>query len=361
MFSPRVVTSSEKVITESVNWKTYYKKFAGVSYAEIVKYHGNKKVNNNHVKNPGKVTAKADSVKGAYVKTREYRGLKKHSSVIVPSQKHKSACHSKPQYLQTKYDNIPTNNRFNMLQNLDENKELDKSYMNVNTEASANVKHVDNHSKFVHEETQKHGVNKQSRIMNVGSGKANEHTSNIGKKKYEKTVLIETCDKYDLELRFKPKHRSKIQQAKASPTFKKWDHQIKGKFGFIPLGDLVLPNSDDRNPPMKDIIALHNIVKQSGTHNFIGAQIEVISQLDPDKWQKYLQGYWDEQLCALLRYGFPLDFNLESPLEHKITNHSSAILYENDVKAYLNEEKQFKAIYGPFKHPPFDNMHFLPF
>ena len=268
--------------------------FAGVSYAEIVKYQGNKKVNNNHGKNPGKVTTKTDSVKGAYIKTREYRGLKKHSSVTAPSQKHKSACHSKPQYSQTQYDNVPTNNRFNMLQNLDENAELDESHMNVNTEASANVKHVDNRSKLMSEENQKHGVKKQSRIMNMCSGKANERTSNTGKKKYDKIFLTETCDKYDLELCFKPKHRSKIQQAKANPTFQKWDYQTKGKFGFIPLGNLVLPNSDDRNSPMKDIIALHNIVKQSGSHNFIGAQIEVISQLNPDKWQKYLQGYWDK-------------------------------------------------------------------
>ena len=72
---------------------------------------------------------------------------------------------------------------------------------------------------------------------------------------------------------------------------------------------------------MKDIIALHKIVKQSGTHNFIGPQIEVISQLRPDQWQKYLQGYWDEQLCSLLRYGFPLNFNTESPFKHEITNH----------------------------------------
>ena len=93
----------------------------------------------------------------------------------------------------------------------------------------------------------------------------------------------------------------------------------------------------------------------------MGAQIQVISQLYKDKWQKYLQDYWDEQLCALLRYGFPLDFNAESPLHHEITNHSSAVLYKDDVKAYLNEEKEFQAIFGPFKDPPFDNMHFVPF
>ena len=236
MFSPRVVTNSGKVITESVNWKIDYKMFAGVSYAEIVKYHGNKKVYNNHVKNPGKVTVKTDNEKGAHVNTCEYTVVKKHSSVIVPSQKHKSACHSKPQYLQIKHNNIPTHNRFKVLQNLNENRELDESNMNVNTEASVNVKHVDNHSKFMREETQKYGVNKQSGIMNMCSEKANEHISNTGKKKYEKTALIKTCDKYDLELRFKPKHRSKIQQAKANHTFQKWDRQMKGKFGFIPRG-----------------------------------------------------------------------------------------------------------------------------
>ena len=158
MFGPRVVTSSEKRITESVNWKTDYKMFAGVSYAEIVKYQGNKKVNNNHGKNPGKGTTKTDSVKGAYIKTREYRGLKKHSSVTTPSQKHKSACHSKPQYSQIQYDNVPTNNRFNKLQSLDENAELGESHMNVNTEASAIVKHMNSRSKLMSEETQKYGV-----------------------------------------------------------------------------------------------------------------------------------------------------------------------------------------------------------
>ena len=136
---------------------------------------------------------------------------------------------------------------------------------------------------------------------------------------------------------------------------------MKGKFGFIPLGDLLLLNSDNRNSPMQDIIALHKMVKQSETYNFMAAQFQVISQLHPDKWQKYLQDYWDEQLCALLRYGFPLDFSAQSPLHHEITNHSSTVLYKDDVKAYLNEEKEFQAIFGPFKYPPFDNMHFSPF
>ena len=102
-----------------------------------------------------------------------------------------------------------------------------------------------------------------------------------------------------------------------------------------------IPDSDNRKTPMQDIVALYKTVKRSGNHNFWNAQIQVHSQLNPDQWQTYLHDYWDEQLCALLRYGFPLDFSVKSPLKHKITNHSAAVLYKEDVKAYLNEEKEF--------------------
>ena len=97
-------------------------------------------------------------------------------------------------------------------------------------------------------------------------------------------VLSENTDKHELELRFKPRHRQKIQNAKNNATFDRWDAQANGKYGFIPLGDLVNPHIDNRNPTILDIILLHKTVKKSGVHNFLGAQIQVKSQLDPDKW-----------------------------------------------------------------------------
>ena len=75
----------------------------------------------------------------------------------------------------------------------------------------------------------------------------------------------------------------------------------------------------------------------------------------------YLTDYWDDQLCKLLRYGFPLDFDGNSPLSHVLTNHSSVTQFTEDVKAYINEEKEFQAIYGPYVEPRLDNMHFSPF
>ena len=94
--------------------------------------------------------------------------------------------------------------------------------------------------------TQKLGGNNKIGNKNVCNITANGHMLNTGRTKNENIGLIENCDKYDLELRFKPKHWSKIHLAKANSTFQKWDNQIKGKFGFIPLGDLVLPNSDKK-------------------------------------------------------------------------------------------------------------------
>ena len=71
--------------------------------------------------------------------------------------------------------------------------------------------------------------------------------------------------------------------------------------------------------------------------------------------------YWDDQLGSLIRYSFPLDFNVNCPLSHEINNHSSAVQHTKDVKAYINEAKEFKAIHSPYLEPPLDNMHFSPF
>ena len=182
-----------------------------------------------------------------------------------------------------------------------------------------------------------------------------------GKQARKEWVLLENADKYDLELRFKPRHREKIENAKNNGTFQRWNKQASDKYRFIPLGDLIKPHSDIRNPAMADIKLLHSTVKNGNTHNFLGAQVQVKGQLDPDKWEMRLHNYWDEQLCSLIRYGFPLDFNSNSHLLYELTNHSSATHYHKDVKAYLEEEKQFNAIYGPYSEPPLENMHFSPF
>ena len=61
----------------------------------------------------------------------------------------------------------------------------------------------------------------------------------------------------------------------------------------------------------------------------------------------------------LIQFGFPLDFNREFILQSTFENHTSALKYENHVDAYIQEELQHKALYGPFNKPPFP-VHISP-
>ena len=49
---------------------------------------------------------------------------------------------------------------------------------------------------------------------------------------------------------------------------------------------------------------------------------------------------------------FPLDHKDNFPLQHGLKNHSTANQHERDIEAYLQEEKRFGAIFGPFETCP---------
>ena len=103
------------------------------------------------------------------------------------------------------------------------------------------------------------------------------------------------------------------------------------------------------------------MIKASGEYNFKQCQVAIRPQLNPDAWDELLQGYWDSQLPLLIRFGFPLDFDRSTPLESHLENHTSAKNYPAKVRAYLEEEKSYKAVLGPFDAPPLANLHTHPF
>ena len=88
-------------------------------------------------------------------------------------------------------------------------------------------------------------------------------------------------------------------------------------------------------------LPLHKIVKAIGDYNFMKVQITLKSQLNPATWDHLLKDYWDSQLCALIRLGFPLDFDRDCPLQSHIKNHTSAKIYPEDVQTYLSEETSY--------------------
>ena len=166
-------------------------------------------------------------------------------------------------------------------------------------------------------------------------------------------------DKYNLDLRFNHRHNDRLSMANGSKLFQAWKAQTG--YCFIPLNDLVLPDTVNITPSLGDPIADHKYIKKKAVHNYLGSQLQIKSQLNSNVWDKYLQGYWDNQLTLPLHCGFPLDFNNHSLLNGNDTNHKSSTDYIQDVQQYLQEEQQFGAILGPFKHPLIKELHVPPF
>ena len=89
-----------------------------------------------------------------------------------------------------------------------------------------------------------------------------------------------TEDKYALQGMFRPRHRDTIAAASNVKTFQNWNAQVNDKFGFIPLGDLLLPESNDKNCSKESVFGIHDQIRQSNTFNFMQAQFQVQSQLN---------------------------------------------------------------------------------
>ena len=98
--------------------------------------------------------------------------------------------------------------------------------------------------------------------------------------------------KYEIPLKVSSRTQNYKSVLPNYPTLKLWDVQNKHKFGLIPLGSLKLP--DQITPKDINSIQLHNVIATSGKYNFLGDQINVKSQLNPDLWDAYLQDYWDK-------------------------------------------------------------------
>ena len=162
-------------------------------------------------------------------------------------------------------------------------------------------------------------------------------------------------------MHFQQFNKSQVPIGANSQIFKEWSEQSDFQFGFIPLGEQVMPGDLTCNTSKKSLLEIHDTVRQSGKPNFLGARIPVVSQLNVEAWEKHLKGYWDQQLLQLLKFGFPLDFNRDCPLQSEKGNHSSATQFPKDVDAYIEEESRYGAILGPFKENPIQNCHTSPF
>ena len=101
----------------------------------------------------------------------------------------------------------------------------------------------------------------------------------------------------------------------------------------------------------------HKILKNHTKPNYLGAQIPILSKLNPDVWSKKLENYWDWQIPYFIKFGFPLDVKNSPCLDHDLKNHPSANQFPDHIDTYLAEEIAQVAIVGPFKEPPMSDLH----
>ena len=133
-----------------------------------------------------------------------------------------------------------------------------------------------------------------------------------------------------------------------------------GYFGFVPQTSLqIYKGTPVHWEKIPNILAAHQLVKNSGTHNYLKCRIPVNSHLKIHNWTHLLKDYWDQQIVDLLHYGFPLDFNRISPLTSTHDNHKSAITDIDHVRRFIKEELQHEVIIGPFDTVPY-NLHLSP-
>ena len=145
--------------------------------------------------------------------------------------------------------------------------------------------------------------------------------------------------------------------------------QQKQHTGFIPPSPLQFGHIRDCSRCQVDKqwlqkpIQLYHYVQSFKCPNFLGARVQVNFDINLNLVDELAASYWDWQLPLFLRYGFPMDFRgSHFDLGDGGSCYASAQEYPEHVEAYINDEIEHVAIFGPFKNKPFgEETHVSPF
>ena len=103
----------------------------------------------------------------------------------------------------------------------------------------------------------------------------------------------------------------------------------------------------------QELGGIYTAVTTTGGHNYKGARVRVPSGLCVEAWDKYLEGYHDRNLVDFLAFGWPVNCDLSATLIPTFRNHPSALQYPGDIEFYVNTERGFGALGGPYVSSPF--------
>ena len=99
--------------------------------------------------------------------------------------------------------------------------------------------------------------------------------------------------------------------------------------------------------------AIYTEVIKYGVPNYRGAPIPVNKNVNATLWEHYLRGYDDLQVIEFMAFGWPSGYESKERPMLGLSNHPSSLKHMQEVQKYLNKEKKFGAIWGPFDLNPF--------
>lgn len=111
--------------------------------------------------------------------------------------------------------------------------------------------------------------------------------------------------------------------------------------------------TQEANTQFPDFCKLYQQVKSYNLPNALGAKITVPSGLNLHRWEDHLRNYHDREICAFLRYGWPVGFTGNKPPVSVNHNHPSGLNYKDHIYDFIQTELSHKAIVGPFTADPF--------
>jgi hypothetical protein len=103
-----------------------------------------------------------------------------------------------------------------------------------------------------------------------------------------------------------------------------------------------------------ELIKIHEQIRKSGTHNYLGCKIPVQSGINIQFFREKLVDYHDNIICEFLEFGAPVVYEGEFVGSEFITkNHKGATDFSKEIEKYLKKEASYGAIIGPFFKNPF--------
>ena len=87
--------------------------------------------------------------------------------------------------------------------------------------------------------------------------------------------------------------------------------------------------------------------------NYLGARVQVISQLNIPLWRTLLKEYKYNRVVDYLQFSFPVSLDYSNfEYSQQVNNHASATKFPEAVNEYIATEIKHKALVGPFKDKP---------